>query len=406
MVPEGWSSRPLGVLLDFKNGVNTDAANYGAGTKFVNVMDVFGGTSLTQERILGSVTVTDRQRAEYALRHGDILFNRTSETREEIAYASVYLDDRPAVFGGFVIRGRPRDTRLHPEFSQYCFMQPAVRREFVRRCQGAIRANIGQQDMSEVELLLPPLAEQRRIAAILGAWDRAVETAEALVVNSQKQKRAVMRLLLSGERRLRSYDSLPWDSVALRAVVSQFIVPMRDKPQSFEGSIPWCRIEDFEGIYLDDSKSAQYVSEQIVEAMNLKVFPVGTVVVSCSANLGVCAIVARPLVTNQTFIGLVPSPDKVDPLYLYYAMTENAHRLNALSSGTTISYLSREEFEKFELRMPSTVKEQSAIATAINNIDQHIEGLRKNVECLRLQKAALMQELLTGKRRVRVKGAA
>ena len=96
MVPEGWSSRPLGVLLDFKNGVNTDAANYGAGTKFVNVMDVFGGTSLTQERILGSVTVTDRQRAEYALRHGDILFNRTSETREEIAYASVYLDDRPA----------------------------------------------------------------------------------------------------------------------------------------------------------------------------------------------------------------------------------------------------------------------------------------------------------------------
>ena len=93
----------------------------------------------------------------------------------------------------------------------------------------------------------------------------------------------------------------------LKELVSQFLVPMRDKPKVFDGDIPWCRIEDIEGNFIHGSKSGKMVSKEIIEDMNLVVFPKNTVIVSCSARMGICAITTTPLVTNQTFIGLVLS---------------------------------------------------------------------------------------------------
>ena len=101
-------------------------------------------------------------------------------------------------------------------------------------------------------------------------------------------------------------DKEKWKEEKLSSYVDEFIVPQRNKPKKFGGNIPWCRIEDFNGIYLSDSKSGQYVSEDTIKKMNLKVYPKNTVLVSCSAYLGKSAIVKKPLVTNQTFIGLVP----------------------------------------------------------------------------------------------------
>jgi type I restriction enzyme S subunit len=79
---------------------------------------------------------------------------------------------------------------------------------------------------------------------------------------------------------------------------------MRDRPKVFDGDIPWCRIEDKEGQFFNGSKSGLAVSKEIVKKMNLKVFPTGTVICSCSASIGSYAINTQPLITNQTFIGL------------------------------------------------------------------------------------------------------
>ena len=106
-------------------------------------------------------------------------------------------------------------------------------------------------------------------------------------------------------------ESLPngWRRVPLHEVVDSFIVPMRDKPKRLDGPIPWIRIEDFDGKWVSGSSSRQGVDSEMVAEMNLKVFPEGTVLCSCSATLGTCAITTRPLISNQTFIGLVPNSD-------------------------------------------------------------------------------------------------
>jgi type I restriction enzyme S subunit len=187
---------------------------------------------------------------------------------------------------------------------------------------------------------------------------------------------------------------IDWDIVQLKEIIKEFIVPMRDKPKNLSGDIPWCRIEDFDGKYLYASKSHQAVDLATIQAMNLKVNPENTLLVSCSADLGRCAIVKNPLITNQTFIGLVTN-NKVNEEFLFYIMTKSAPRLNMLSSGTTISYLSREQFEEFKIPLPPTLTEQKAIATALSDVDSLISSLDKLITKKKDIKQGAMQELLT-----------
>lgn len=205
--PREWIACTLGDLFTFKNGLNGEKALYGSGVKFVNVMDIFRARTLRHKDIAGSMFVTPKQLAEYGVKKGDVLFNRTSEIDDEIAISTVYLDDTPAVFGGFVIRARPRADVLDVGFSVYAFQSPSIRRAMVRLGQGGIRSNIGQGDLATVRLLLPPLAEQAKIATVLASEDRTIETLEDKVGALRREKAALMQQLLTGKRRLKTAES-------------------------------------------------------------------------------------------------------------------------------------------------------------------------------------------------------
>jgi type I restriction enzyme, S subunit len=173
-----------------------------------------------------------------------------------------------------------------------------------------------------------------------------------------------------------------WKFDKLESVITQFIVPQRDRPKVFDGNVPWCRIEDFDGIYLSKSKSGLCVSQEIIDSMPLRVYPIGTVIVSCSADLGRCAIIATPLITNQTFIGLVPSSD-IDSLYLYYLMGSKADELNSMASGATIKYLSKKKFQELEIPIPPLTEQKQIVAIldqAFEAIDQAKANIEKNIQ--------------------------
>ena len=186
-----------------------------------------------------------------------------------------------------------------------------------------------------------------------------------------------------------------WSLNPLNHYVKDFIVPMRDKPKVFAGNTPWCRIEDFEGKFLSESKTKQAVDELTIKEMNLKVMPIGTVLCSCSATLGITAIVNHPLVTNQTFIGLVCDNSKLFNEYLYYKLNFDKAKLQNESAGTTIAYLSREKFEDFEVLIPDTLKEQKKIAEILTSVDRVIELTSQEIDKLKDLKKGMMQELLT-----------
>ncbi len=175
-------------------------------------------------------------------------------------------------------------------------------------------------------------------------------------------------------------------------VCSDIIVPMRDRPKIFDGTIPWCRIEDIEGMYFNKSLSGLMVSEEIIKQMNLKVYPVGTVICSCSATLGVCAINTQPLITNQTFIGLVCS-FQIQNRFLYYYMLTRKRELLSLSTTGTIPYVSREKFEKLSIPVPS-LAEQTRIVGILDTFTASIENLKAQIAERRKQYEHYRDELL------------
>jgi type I restriction enzyme, S subunit len=203
VIPVDWDVSPLARFLEFRNGVNADKNAYGSGTPFINVLEVITKSHLKASDIPGRVALSRSSRDAYSIRRGDLVFNRTSETQDEIGLASVFLDDEPVVFGGFVIRGRPiYGAALYPEYAGYAFRTSSIRRQMAARGQGAIRANIGQADLRAVLVPLPVLLEQRAIAEVLMDMDAVIAALEAKLAKARQIKQGMMQELLTGRIRL------------------------------------------------------------------------------------------------------------------------------------------------------------------------------------------------------------
>ncbi len=199
---EPWLRVRLGDLFDFRNGVNADKRAYGRGIQFINVLEVITRPHLTADHVPGRVLLARGVQETFAVRRGDVLFNRTSETQDEVALASAYIDDTPMVFGGFVIRGRPKAQRLDALYAGYGLRAPEVRQQLVARGQGAIRSNVGQSELSAVEIRLPSVREQQAIAAVLSDMDTELAAVEARRDKTRQLKQGMMQALLTGRIRL------------------------------------------------------------------------------------------------------------------------------------------------------------------------------------------------------------
>ena len=188
-----------------------------------------------------------------------------------------------------------------------------------------------------------------------------------------------------------------WEQRKLSDEFSNFIVPMRDKPKEFGGNIPWTRIEDIEGKYLNGTLSDQYVTEETVKKMNLKIIPKDSLIVSSSATFGIVAVVTHDLITNQTFIGLVPNEkDTLDYWYAYFLSDEVRKYMRLQSAGSTIFYIARESFENMPISIPSK-KEMISIGKYFDNLDNLITLHQRKHDELKEVKKYMLQNMFPNK---------
>jgi type I restriction enzyme S subunit len=401
MIPEGWSYRELGNIFEFKNGANTEAANYGFGIKFVNVMEIFKNSILMCHDIRDSVNLPDKKINLYLLKKGDILFNRTSETFDEIAMSAVYLDSKPAIFGGFVIRARPVSSLLSPEFCVYCFSSSNIRKELIRRGQGAIRANIAQSDMKRVPILIPPLPEQKKIATILSTWDKAIETTEKLIENRRAQKKSLMQQLLTGKKRLPSFSG-EWKKVNLGEVAKMNSggTPKSTVKEFYDGDIPWASIADMTryGKYISTTK--RNITKLGLENSSARLCQKNTVLYAMYASIGECSISNCELCTSQAILCIKPK-ENLYYEYIYYFLSSLKEKIKLTGQQGTQANLNKKMVESLKLSLP-TIIEQKKIASILSCADNEIEMLQSKLDFIKKEKKALMQQLLTGKCRVNV----
>ena len=136
-----WEQLKIGNLLDFKNGLNKGKEFFGTGIPIVNYMDVYTKPSIRAVSLEGRVNLSKNEIKRFEVRKGDVFFTRTSETVNEVGYASVLLDDvEDGVFSGFVLRGRPKNDKLDIYYCQYCFSTQEIRRAIIIGATSTTRA--------------------------------------------------------------------------------------------------------------------------------------------------------------------------------------------------------------------------------------------------------------------------
>ena len=259
---------------------------------------------------------------------------------------------------------------------------------------------------------LPPLAEQKRIVAKIEAllplieryekaWSRLEDfnrrfpgdmqksilqmaiqgklveqrpeegTGEELYRQIQAEKQALIKAgKLKKEKPLPEIieDEIPfeiphsWKWVRLGNAIIEVIVPMRDKPPFSATGIPWCRIEDRDGVLLNGSKSNQLVSDTTIKEKNLKVLPVGTVLSACTGgSIGTIVINTVECCTNQTFNGLVCSSGLYN-WFLFWFLTSKFNELRKVGTGTTIAYVSQNKSKMMYLPLPPLAEQKRIVA--------------------------------------------
>ncbi|MER0438236.1 restriction endonuclease subunit S [Emticicia sp. W12TSBA100-4] len=166
-IPEHWEVKRLRYIGKCQNGVSKGAEYFGTGFPFVSYGDVYKSIELA-ENVNGLAESSIEDRKQYSVKEGDVFFTRTSETVEEIGFASTCLKTiEDATFAGFLIRFRPSKDILYKGFSKFYFSSKTHRAFFVKEMNLVIRASLSQELLNRMPIIIPPFEEQIAISEYL-----------------------------------------------------------------------------------------------------------------------------------------------------------------------------------------------------------------------------------------------
>lgn len=280
---------------------------------------------------------------------------------------------------------------------------------------GTKQANLSAKQVQELPVLIPPLPEQKKIAQILSTWDSAISVTEKLLTNSQQQKKALMQQLLTGKKRLLDENGVRFSGEWQRYNLSHFGMCIRGvsyKPEYICESESDCTVRLLRSTNIQNGtlndKDLVILPKELVKPVQL--FMSGDLAI-CMANgskslvgksapykpsdadytVGAFCAIFRPLrASNSDFVKFL------------FESYQYQSQLLIILSGSSINNLKGSDIESINIDAPLSLKEQQKIAAVLSAADAEISMLEKKLTFLKDEKKALMQQLLTGKRRVTV----
>lgn len=208
-VPEHWAIKPLRYLGDCQNGINIGAEAFGSGFPFISYGDAYKNRVLPDNGS-GLVQSTAEDRRKYSLLRGDVLFTRTSETIEEIGFASACIKSiENSCFAGFLIRFRPKSSELCIEYSKYYFSNQLLRIFFTKEMNLITRASLSQDLLKTMPVVIPPVDEQIKIAELLDniseKFDQLQLLGEEQIKYLQERRTALISAAVTGKIDVRDW---------------------------------------------------------------------------------------------------------------------------------------------------------------------------------------------------------
>jgi type I restriction enzyme S subunit len=324
-----------------------------------------------------------------------------------------------ATIGKVCMTGRPSFTNQqinsvvvneneHDPFFVYHLLT-TLRDKLKSNAGGAATPIINKTTFSEIEIQVPPLPMQRRIAGILSAYEELLENSQQRIRILESMTRALYRewfvyFRFPGHEKIPRVASfigdIPQDwkvkTVADSFEISGGGTPSRKESEYWEGgTIQWFSPSDLTGagtMFMDDS--SDHITERGHAESSARLFPARSVMLTSRATIGAIAINTHEACTNQGFITCLPN-DRVPLLFLFHWLTENVPTFQRMASGATFKEISRGVFKTIEFLQPPAELVRRFEDAAAPMAEQSL-SLQRRIQNLRRTRDLLLPRLLSG----------
>ncbi len=390
IIPQEWEVKKLGEVGKLLSGLTYTPSNIQSdGILVLRSSNIQNGVLAFDDNVYVNVSSYTPVKA------GDILICVRNGSQNLIGKTALITQEAEGcAFGAFM-------AVFRSPISKYVFylLGTELYRKYIFRNLGATINSINGSDLKKFRFPFPPLAEQRKIAEVLGVWDEAIEKQARLIETLALRKRALMQRLLSAKLRLPGFSE-PWKTLHIADFA--FEINSRNKSNSpyevlsctkYEGLVSSLKYFGKQ-IYSDDLSTYKIVPKnRFAYATNhIEEGSIGYQSKYDQALISPMYTVfgTNPSLINDAFLYKLLKTQKL--IYLYKSRMEGSiDRRGGLRWN---------DFASIKIALPS-IEEQTAIAEVLTAADREIELAKEKLERLRRQKRGLMQQLLTGKKRVK-----
>jgi type I restriction enzyme S subunit len=437
-------------IVDGPFGSNLKASEYvDAGIPIIRLQNVKRNRFIEHNlRFITPNKADDLSR--HSFRAGDIVITKLGSPLGEACLVPPSLEF--GIIVADVVRARISENHISKLFTVFAINSPAVINQLSLEVKGSTRPRVNLSHIRSLEIPLAPLNEQYRIVAklekLLGNVEACQQRLEKIPRILKRFRQAILAAACSGkltadwrghnviketalewliqvvEKRRLQYEAervslesgktkktkrpnyLSYDikdceasdgipSTWIKAPIGLLcdcIVPGRDKPNSFSGSIPWITLPDITNLYIQNSASGLYLTEEEVQEVNARIIPPESVIMSCIGRFGISAIVCTPLVVNQQLHAFLKS-ELILPEYLAYHIQTLERYMIDISTSTTISYLNKDNCNSLPINLPP-LEEQHEIVRRVESLFKIADKLEERYRKAKEHVDKLTQSIL------------
>jgi len=398
IIPKEWEVKRLGDLCYNQGdyGLNAPAAEYSKDLPtYLRITDIDDNGKLNST---DKKSVNNSSAEDYYLNDGDIVFARTGAT---VGKAYLYsVKDGQLVYAGFLIKFSPNPHMLLPYFLKVHTETQHYNNWVAITSQRSGQPGINATEYCSFRIALPQIKEQERICSVLQLWDTAIEKQSELIEKLKLRKHALMQQLLTGKKRLPGFSG-EWKRVSIKSIATEVSIKNKENNDytvlsctKYDGLVP----------------SLEYFGKQIYsnDLDNYKIVPMHHFAYATNhieeGSIGYQSKYEYGLISPMYTV-FKTDKDVIDDIFLFAVL--KSHHLTYLYQSMMEGSINRrgglrwDSFSTIKIDLPP-LNEQKAISAFLKDADKEIELANEKLASLQSQKRGLMQQLLTGKKRVSI----
>lgn len=381
-----WEKIKLGELYNVHNGLSKGRQFFGTGFPFLSFSTVFNNWFLPAQ-LDNLVLSTEKEREACSIKRGDVFITRTSETMDELGMSCVALKDYPdATYNGFTKRLRPTTDKVIPEYIGYYLRSPKFRGKFMAFSSMTTRASLANDDLLSMEVEIPPLPTQQRIAELLGRYDDLIDNYWQQIRLLEEAAQRLYRewfvdFCFPGHEDVRFVDGVPegWENICVDDVFSiKYGKNLSTKEISPKGTYPVYGANGVIGYY-DKCNCEQQV-----------------VLITSRGNAGDVRMTfhKEAFITNNSFVVIPHEEYSHCGLWFTYFLLKAAN-FHSVCTGVAQPQLTNASIHYIKVVMPTKdiVQKYNQVSQPLN---EEALTLRKQIRHLTEARDRLLPKLMSG----------